>query len=92
MVKNFDRKMRIPRWLGALSEIVCECTRRSDVLGVVVRLELHAGPAADGPDLGQPHRTRDCVINLPSEDLAAHADRLALTICKNPVPESGRSL
>ena len=35
-------------------------------------------------------RTRECVINLPSEDLAAHADRLALTISKNPVPERKR--
>jgi len=36
-------------------------------------------------------RTRDCVINLPSEDLATHVDRLALTTGKNPVPESGNA-
>lgn len=32
-------------------------------------------------------RTRECVINLPSQDLVAHVDRLALTTGKNPVPE-----
>ena len=32
-------------------------------------------------------RTRECVINLPSEDQVAHVDRLALTTGKNPVPE-----
>ncbi len=32
-------------------------------------------------------RTRECVINLPSEDLVTHVDRLALTTGKNPVPE-----
>jgi flavin reductase (DIM6/NTAB) family NADH-FMN oxidoreductase RutF len=32
-------------------------------------------------------RTRECVINLPSEELVAHVDRLALTTGKNPVPE-----
>jgi flavin reductase (DIM6/NTAB) family NADH-FMN oxidoreductase RutF len=31
--------------------------------------------------------TRECVINLPSEDLVTHVDRLALTTGKNPVPE-----
>jgi flavin reductase (DIM6/NTAB) family NADH-FMN oxidoreductase RutF len=31
-------------------------------------------------------RTRECVINLPSEDLVTHVDRLALTTAKNPVP------
>jgi len=30
---------------------------------------------------------RDCVINLPSEDLVTHVDRLALTTGKDPVPE-----
>ena len=35
-------------------------------------------------------RTRECVINRPSEDLAAHAERLALTVSKNPVPERKR--
>ncbi|MGA2979911.1 MAG: flavin reductase family protein [Terriglobales bacterium] len=32
-------------------------------------------------------RTRECVINLPSEDLVTNVDRLALTTGKNPVPE-----
>ena len=32
-------------------------------------------------------RTRECVINLPSEDQVEHVDRLALTTGKNPVPE-----
>ena len=32
-------------------------------------------------------RTRECVINLPSEELVSHVDRLALTTGKNPVPE-----
>jgi flavin reductase (DIM6/NTAB) family NADH-FMN oxidoreductase RutF len=32
-------------------------------------------------------RTRECVINLPSEDLVTHVDQLALTTGKNPVPE-----
>jgi flavin reductase (DIM6/NTAB) family NADH-FMN oxidoreductase RutF len=32
-------------------------------------------------------RTRECVINLPSEDQVTHVDRLALTTGKNPVPE-----
>jgi flavin reductase (DIM6/NTAB) family NADH-FMN oxidoreductase RutF len=32
-------------------------------------------------------RTRECVINLPSEDLVTHVDRLALTTGKEPVPE-----
>jgi flavin reductase (DIM6/NTAB) family NADH-FMN oxidoreductase RutF len=35
-------------------------------------------------------RTRGCVINLPSEDLVTHVDRLALTTGKNPVPEKKR--
>jgi flavin reductase (DIM6/NTAB) family NADH-FMN oxidoreductase RutF len=35
-------------------------------------------------------RTRECVINLPSEDLVSHVDRLALTTGKNPVPEKKR--
>ena len=30
---------------------------------------------------------RDCVINLPSENLVTHVDRLALTTGKDPVPE-----
>jgi len=32
-------------------------------------------------------RTRECVINLPSEGQVTHVDRLALTTGKNPVPE-----
>ncbi|MGB8010131.1 MAG: flavin reductase family protein [Terriglobales bacterium] len=35
-------------------------------------------------------RTRECVINLPSEALVSHIDRLALTTAKNPVPEKKR--
>lgn len=31
-------------------------------------------------------RTRECVINLPSEEQVTHVDRLALTTGKNPVP------
>lgn len=32
-------------------------------------------------------RTRECVINLPSQDQVSQVDRLALTTGKNPVPE-----
>lgn len=32
-------------------------------------------------------RTRECVINLPSEDQVTHVDRLALTTGRNPVPD-----
>jgi flavin reductase (DIM6/NTAB) family NADH-FMN oxidoreductase RutF len=32
-------------------------------------------------------RTRECVINLPSQEQAAQVDHLALTTGKNPVPE-----
>jgi flavin reductase (DIM6/NTAB) family NADH-FMN oxidoreductase RutF len=35
-------------------------------------------------------RTGECVVNLPSEDLVTHVDRLALTTGKNPVPEKKR--
>jgi flavin reductase (DIM6/NTAB) family NADH-FMN oxidoreductase RutF len=35
-------------------------------------------------------RTRECVINLPSQALATHVDRLALTTGKDPVPERKR--
>lgn len=35
-------------------------------------------------------RTRECVINLPSQDLVGHVDRLALTTGKDPVPEKKR--
>ena len=36
-------------------------------------------------------RTRECVINLPSADLVAHVNRLALTTGKSPVPERKRA-
>lgn len=36
-------------------------------------------------------RTRECVINLPSDDLVSNVDRLALTTGKNPVPEKKAS-
>lgn len=36
-------------------------------------------------------RTRECVINLPSEDLVTHVDRLALTTGKDPVPEKKKN-
>jgi len=32
-------------------------------------------------------RTRECVINLPSQDMVLQVDRLALTTGKDPVPE-----
>lgn len=32
-------------------------------------------------------RSRECVINLPSEEQVEHVDRLALTTGRNPVPE-----
>jgi hypothetical protein len=32
-------------------------------------------------------RSRECVINLPSDDLVTHVDRLALTTGKAPVPD-----
>jgi flavin reductase (DIM6/NTAB) family NADH-FMN oxidoreductase RutF len=32
-------------------------------------------------------RTRECVINLPSQHQVSHVDQLALTTGKNPVPE-----
>jgi flavin reductase (DIM6/NTAB) family NADH-FMN oxidoreductase RutF len=35
-------------------------------------------------------RTRECVINLPSQDLVTHVDRLAMTTGKDPVPEKKR--
>lgn len=35
-------------------------------------------------------RTRECVINLPSEDLVTKVDRLALTTGKDPVPDRKR--
>src|SRR5947209_9479431 len=36
-------------------------------------------------------RTRECVINLPSQDQVTQVDRLALTTGKNPVPDKKRS-
>jgi flavin reductase (DIM6/NTAB) family NADH-FMN oxidoreductase RutF len=35
-------------------------------------------------------RTRECVINLPAEDMVTRVDRLALTTGKDPVPERKR--
>lgn len=35
-------------------------------------------------------RTRECVINLPSDNLVAQVDRLALTTGKDPVPQKKR--
>jgi flavin reductase (DIM6/NTAB) family NADH-FMN oxidoreductase RutF len=35
-------------------------------------------------------RTRECVINLPSQDLVSNVDRLALTTGKDPVPDKKR--
>jgi len=36
-------------------------------------------------------RTRQCVINLPSQDQVSQVDRLALTTGRNPVPEKKQS-
>jgi len=36
-------------------------------------------------------RTRECVINLPSQEQVEHVDRLALTTGRDPVPEKKRS-
>jgi flavin reductase (DIM6/NTAB) family NADH-FMN oxidoreductase RutF len=36
-------------------------------------------------------RTRECVINLPSQEQVTHVDRLALTTGKNPVPDKKAS-
>lgn len=36
-------------------------------------------------------RTKECVINLPSDAQVTHVDRLALTTGKNPVPEKKKS-
>jgi len=36
-------------------------------------------------------RTRECVINLPSEQEVTHVDRIALTTGRNPVPEKKQS-
>jgi flavin reductase (DIM6/NTAB) family NADH-FMN oxidoreductase RutF len=35
-------------------------------------------------------RTRQCVVNLPSQEQVTHVDRLALTTGKNPVPAKKR--
>ena len=35
-------------------------------------------------------RSRECVVNLPSEYLVANVDRLAMTTGRNPVPEKKR--
>jgi flavin reductase (DIM6/NTAB) family NADH-FMN oxidoreductase RutF len=36
-------------------------------------------------------RSRECVVNLPSEHQAAHVDRLAMTTGRDPVPEKKRA-
>ena len=36
-------------------------------------------------------RTRECVINLPSQEQVTHVDRLAMTTGKNPIPEKKQS-
>jgi flavin reductase (DIM6/NTAB) family NADH-FMN oxidoreductase RutF len=36
-------------------------------------------------------RSRECVINLPSADMVAQVDRLAMTTGKDPVPDRKRS-
>jgi flavin reductase (DIM6/NTAB) family NADH-FMN oxidoreductase RutF len=36
-------------------------------------------------------RTRECVINLPSQEQVTHVDRLAMTTGKDPVPEKKQS-
>lgn len=43
-----------------------------------------------GQTSGNLIRTRECVINLPSEDQVTQVDSLALTTGKNPVPEKKR--
>jgi flavin reductase (DIM6/NTAB) family NADH-FMN oxidoreductase RutF len=35
-------------------------------------------------------RTRECVINLPSEQMVGNVDRLAMTTGRNPVPDKKR--
>jgi flavin reductase (DIM6/NTAB) family NADH-FMN oxidoreductase RutF len=45
------------------------------------------GLGSMGKTSGNLIRTRECVINLPSEDQVTHVDRLALTTGKDPVPE-----
>jgi flavin reductase (DIM6/NTAB) family NADH-FMN oxidoreductase RutF len=36
-------------------------------------------------------RTRECVINLPSQEQVSYVDRLAMTTGRNPVPERKQS-
>src|SRR5262245_19913851 len=50
-------------------------------------MELHAWPRQDGQTSENLIPTREGVINLPSDDLVSHVDRLALTNCKEPVTE-----
>jgi flavin reductase (DIM6/NTAB) family NADH-FMN oxidoreductase RutF len=57
---------------------------------MVVGLECMLGLGQMGQTSDNLIRRRDCVINLPSEDLVTHVDRLALTTGKNPVPERKR--
>jgi flavin reductase (DIM6/NTAB) family NADH-FMN oxidoreductase RutF len=49
------------------------------------------GLGQSGQTSGNLIGTRECVINLPSEDLVTHVDRLALTTGKTPVPERKRA-
>src|SRR5207237_10795098 len=37
-------------------------------------------------------RTRQCVINLPSQEQVTQVDRLALTTGRDPVPETKKAL
>jgi hypothetical protein len=42
------------------------------------------------PQSGSPSNWREFAIDLPSEELVAHVDRLALSTGKDPVPERKR--
>ena len=57
----------------------------------MARLDLHARSRQHGTEVDNLIRTRECVINLPSADLVAHVDCLALTTGKSPVPERKRA-
>jgi len=54
---------------------------------VVAGLELPAWPWTNGQTSDNLSCSRECVINLPSDDLVTHVDRLALTTGKDPVPD-----
>ena len=60
------------------------------VVGVVAGLELYARSDPIGQTSDNLIRTRECVINLPSEDLVSYVDRLALATGQSPVPEKKR--